>query len=219
MSLIAGGDESQAASAGSQLLPFANAYLLLAEGISLNFALSRVVAPDACDIRPRIHPDETSTILTRPQRYELAHELGHIACEHHTQRIAATATAVGAVLLAGPALRWAVSGSRAAGRGGGRLARAAAAVGSFAAIVPATLLLRWLHRRQEWEADAMAAELGYARGGAEFWSKQAAMRMPSPLVPHLLRTHPYPHERLAFFAAFLNDHNQHHHQQRGQPAH
>ncbi|EGD76901.1 hypothetical protein PTSG_08246 [Salpingoeca rosetta] len=193
VSFIAGGDDSQAASAGTQRLPFGQAYLLLSEGIGLNYALSRVTAADACDIRPRVHPNEASTILTPEQRYALAHELAHITCEHHTKRVTATAAALTAAFAVGPALRrWA------------RASRPVAATATLLSIAPAGAALRWLYRRQEWEADAVAAHKGYACGGEAFWSRQAAMRVPNPGVPYWFRTHPYPHERLAFFTSRCN---------------
>lgn len=192
--ILASEEDSQAASAGSSKLPFGYAYLFIPEGIVLNYSLSRVTLKDGLENSNHIHPNAVDTVLTPPQRYELAHEVAHIALEHHTKRILATAGIIGWSVSIGPILLRK-----------SRLSTRKATVIAATSTLPALLALRWLHRQHEWEADIKAGNSGYAWGGCVFWQSQVARRSPNENVPYYLRTHPYPHERFRLFRTLLAD--------------
>lgn len=199
------------AATGSQLFQGAQAYLVVPESYVLNYAVGRPPpevgflglekgGADAVDVAP----NASGWTMPPSQRYELAHELAHVQLEHFLLHQLVQASAVALVLGAAPLLYLL-----------GRVPAKAASLVSMWLIPPAFFGLKALSRAQEDEADACAAQAGYALGGLEFWARQVRFlrgsdlsegsRARRPPAPRWWRSHPPAEDRLAHFQRLVRE--------------
>lgn len=183
------------ASAGTATLPSSHLYLVLPEGLVLNYAMSRERAAAPTTPAHDVTPSRWGSILTPPSRFALAHELAHLSREDHVVRLGTAAGSLTAALATGPALLLT------------RLCRPpVAAAASVAATLPALMAVRIVSRRQELAADAHAAAAGYAEGGVQLWRRRIELEGPGAsrtLLRDALQSHPSALQRLQALLAVM----------------